>query len=78
MGGGLGIIVTLLNGGFAVLQHYLLRLMLWRRGLPWNWSRFLDYAAERIFLQKVGGGYQFIHRYLQEYFASQDDDVRQT
>lgn len=78
MGGALGIIVALLNGGFAVLQHYLLRLMLWRRGFPWNWSRFLDYAAERIFLQKVGGGYQFIHRYLQEYFASQDDGVRQT
>jgi eukaryotic-like serine/threonine-protein kinase len=73
MGGTVGLIVALLNGGYAVLQHYLLRLMLWRRGLPWKWSRFLDYAAERIFLQKAGGGYQFIHRYLQEYFASQDD-----
>jgi hypothetical protein len=31
---------------------------------------FLDYAAERIFLRKVGGGYIFIHRLLQEYFAA--------
>lgn len=31
---------------------------------------FLDYAAERIFLRKIGGGYIFIHRYLMEYFAS--------
>jgi len=28
----------------------------------------LDYAADRIFLQKVGGGYIFIHRMLMEYF----------
>jgi hypothetical protein len=30
----------------------------------------LDYAAGRIFLRKVGGGYIFIHRMLMEYFAS--------
>jgi hypothetical protein len=27
------------------------------------------YATERIFLRKVGGGYIFIHRPLQDYFA---------
>jgi TM2 domain-containing membrane protein YozV len=31
---------------------------------------FLDYAAERIFLHKVGGGYSFYHRLLREYFVS--------
>ena len=30
----------------------------------------LDYAADRIFLQKVGGGYIFIHRLLLEHFAA--------
>jgi len=30
----------------------------------------LDYAADRIFLRKVGGGYIFIHRMLMEYFAA--------
>jgi hypothetical protein len=38
--------------------------------LPFNLVPFLDYAAERIFLRKVGGGYIFIHRYLMEYFAA--------
>jgi hypothetical protein len=29
-----------------------------------------DYAADRIFLRKVGGGYIFIHRMVMEYFAA--------
>jgi hypothetical protein len=32
--------------------------------MPWNYPRFLDYAAERILLRKVEGGYIFIHRLL--------------
>jgi hypothetical protein len=32
-------------------------------------ARFLDYAAERVFLRKVGGGYIFVHRLLLDYFA---------
>ena len=31
---------------------------------------FLDYAARLVFLQKVGGGYIFIHRLLLEHFAA--------
>jgi hypothetical protein len=47
-----------------------LRLWLIRNGsTPWNYIRFLDYAAERILLRKVGGGYAFIHRMLLEHFA---------
>jgi hypothetical protein len=57
-------------GGFAYIQHYVLRFVLHRAGyIPWNYERFLDYAAERIFLQKVRGGYIFIHRLLMEHFA---------
>jgi hypothetical protein len=41
--------------------------------MPPRFVRFLDYAAERIFLRKVGGGYIFVHRLLLEYFASLDD-----
>jgi hypothetical protein len=37
--------------------------------MPWNIARFLDYAADRIILRKVGGGYIFIHRLLLEHFA---------
>lgn len=55
-------------------QHAIVRILLWRAGaMPWNYARFLDYAAEELnFLQKVGGGYMFLHRYLLGYFASLD------
>jgi hypothetical protein len=66
-----GLIFGLFYGGGAVVQHYILRFLLSRSGcLPWNLVRFLDHAAERIFLRKVGGGYIFVHRTLMEYFAS--------
>ena len=43
---------------------------MWRRGLaPWRYATFLDHAAERIFLRKVGGGYIYVHRLLHDYFA---------
>jgi len=58
------------GGGKACIQHFTLRLILYCNGyIPWNYARFLDYATERIFLQKVGGGYIFIHRLLLEHFA---------
>lgn len=58
------------GGGQACLKHLVLRLILHRAGyMPWNYSRFLNYAAERAFLQRVGGGYIFIHRLLLEHFA---------
>ncbi|MEW6497421.1 MAG: NACHT domain-containing protein [Cyanobacteriota bacterium] len=58
------------GGGKTCIPHLTLRLILYQDGyIPWNYSRFLDYAAERIFLQKVGDGYIFIHRLLLEHFA---------
>jgi NACHT domain len=57
-------------GGAAYLQHYILRFLLWRAGsIPWHYVRFLDEAADRILLYRVGGGYHFIHPLFQEYFA---------
>jgi hypothetical protein len=59
------------NGGLAYLQHYLLRFLLWRTGvLPWRTIHFLDGAASRILLYRVGGGYRFIHQSFLGYFAS--------
>lgn len=61
------------GAGFVCFKHLILRLLLWRSGcIPWNYARFLDYAAERIFLQKVGGGYIFVHRTLLEHFAQRN------
>ena len=73
---GVGDMVTILylfwliNGGFATVQHLMLRIRLWQIGcIPWRYPRFLDYATERIFLNRVGGGYMFVHKLLLEYFA---------
>jgi len=64
----------LLSGGIAWIQHTLLRLLLWRRGsIPWNYVRFLNYASDLGLLHRVGGGYIFFHKLLQEYFAMLDD-----
>ena len=67
------LIGMLAAGGLACLAHFTLRLLLWRAGCaPPNYPRFLDYAAKRILLRKVGGGYIFVDRLLLEYFASLD------
>jgi DNA polymerase III delta prime subunit len=66
-----GLLFGLSTGGFTYLQHYILRLLLWHNDFaPLNYVRFLDYAAERVFLRKVGSGYIFVHRLLMDYFAS--------
>jgi len=66
-----GLIAGLLGGGIKVIQHFTLRFILATKDyIPWNLVRFLDYAAEHIFLRKVGGGYIFIHRLLMEHFAN--------
>jgi hypothetical protein len=65
------LLVGLYYGGFTYIQHSVLWYILYRAGaIPWNYANFLDYAAERIFVRKIGGGYLFVHRLLLEYFAS--------
>jgi hypothetical protein len=69
------ILVSVLRfGGQAVLQHFTLRLILYFKGfIPWNYAKFLDWASDKLFLQKVGGGYIFIHRSLMEHFAEMEN-----
>jgi hypothetical protein len=68
---GFGLGFGLLFGGLACLQHFGLRLFLVRRGwAPWPYVKFLNYAAEILFLRQIGGGYIFIHRLLQDHFAA--------
>lgn len=60
-------------GSVASIQHFALRLIIYFQGFaPWNYAQFLDHAAERVFLHKVGGGYIFVHRLLMEHFAAMD------
>ena len=70
-----GVFVGLIGGGDIVVKHWIVRFALYLRGYaPWNYARFLDYCADRIFLRKVGGGYIFIHRLLLEHFAALDEE----
>lgn len=77
---GLGVFLFtgLSYGGFDVIHHFLLRLILSISKLaPLNFVPFLDYAAKNLnFLQKVGGGYIFIHRMLLEHFAAMDKEAK--
>ncbi|MEM1172583.1 MAG: hypothetical protein AAGJ08_26780, partial [Cyanobacteria bacterium P01_H01_bin.35] len=53
-----------------VIQHLTLRIIFFlTKKAPWNYARFLNYATEKMLLQRVGGGYRFIHRLLQERLA---------
>jgi hypothetical protein len=68
-----GLAAGLAYGGQACLSHLALRFVLWREGtMPLNYVRFLEYATDRIFLRRVGGGYIFIHRLVQEHFAANE------
>ena len=70
----LGLLIGGIAPGTACMQHLILRLILWRNGyIPWNYARFLNYATERLFLQRVGGRYRFIHDLLREHFAQLPD-----
>lgn len=66
-----GSVVGLIFGGAAYLQHYTLRWLLARQhALPWRAVPFFEEMTNSILLQRVGGGYRFVHPLLQDYFAS--------
>jgi hypothetical protein len=59
------------SASIACIQHLILRSILYHSGyIPWNYARFLNYASERLLLQRVGGRYRFMHKLLQEHFAA--------
>lgn len=69
MGLSIGLLAFLLNGGLAAFRHYVLRILLWSSGaIPWDYTHFLDIAAQRVLLRKIGGGYTFHHQLLRDYF----------
>jgi hypothetical protein len=66
-------LLSAINGGLiSAFQHFVLRITLWLFGYsPWNYSKFLRYCTDRGFLQRVGGGYRFVHALLRDHFAEQ-------
>ena len=68
-----GLIGALVPGA-ACVQHFALRFVLWCGGhVPWRYQRFLDYATERMLLQRIGGRYRFLHVLLRDHFAAMQD-----
>jgi len=75
----IGLLFRLRRGLDAFVKHFLLRFFLMQQGdLPWNLIGFLDEAARRLLLRKVGGSYIFVHRQLLDYFASLDESATVT
>jgi len=69
----LGILIAQIVGGRAYVCHYILRYILYQNGvMPWHYIRFLEEATERTLLQRLGGGYRFIHPFFIDCFASQE------
>ncbi len=71
-----GFVFGLVYGGKEFVQHYLLRWMLARQEqFPriGHLIPFLDAMARRILLIHAGAHYRFVHRMLQEHFASLSD-----
>ncbi|NEO81184.1 NACHT domain-containing protein [Moorena sp. SIO4G3] len=68
---GMAMLIGFSYAGRPVIQHFVLRLILWRSGsIPWNYADFLSYATERCLIKQVGGRYRFIHDLLREHFAT--------
>jgi hypothetical protein len=65
--------VFLLGGwipGLGFIRQFVLRYVLWKSGyIPWNYTRFLNYATAQLLLKKSGNYYRFIHALLQQHFA---------
>ena len=65
----LGVSAGLAYGGLAAMQQrQLSRILAQHQLAPADYVHFLDYAAERNLLRKVGGGYMFVHLLLLDYF----------
>ncbi len=59
------------------IQHFVLRLFLCFTGsIPWKYDRFLNYATERLLLQRVGRRYKFVHDLLKQSFMNQWMDTQ--
>jgi len=65
------LLAGMVRGGWAVLMHLAVRIMLaLTTKLPWRLVPLLDAAADRALLRRIGGGYIFGHRSFQEFFAA--------
>ncbi|MDZ7968285.1 MAG: tetratricopeptide repeat protein [Nostoc sp. DedSLP03] len=65
-----------LGGGYVCFNHFLVRLSLYcTNSIPWDYARFLNYATERLLLQRAGGRYRFMHDLLRQSLAQRRIDT---
>ncbi|WP_445635308.1 Tetratricopeptide repeat protein [Nostoc sp. DSM 114161] len=65
-------------GGYVCINHFLVRLSLCcTNSIPWHYARFLNYATERLLLQRAGGRYRFMHDLLRQSLAQRRIDTHQ-
>lgn len=74
------LIGMMMHGGAVLARHKRLRVLIARRGyFPRDFEAFLEFSASRVIMRRAGGGYVFIHSYMQDYLASLwGDDETQT
>ena len=66
-----GLPVAFRSGLYDAIKHYTLRAVLVASHyIPRHYIKVLNHAVGLILLQKVGGGYIFIHRTLLEHYAA--------
>jgi predicted NACHT family NTPase len=56
-----------------IQPNFIQSLRLQQSGLPWDFTRFLNYCVERRLLLRVGESYCFIHREFLDHFAQSSD-----
>lgn len=58
------------SGGLVWMQHFAMRLVLWRCGtIPWDYADFLKYTSDMRLTQQTGGEFRFFHDLLREHLA---------
>jgi hypothetical protein len=63
------------GGGMALTKHFSLRVVLTlSRKTPWNYTRFLRYASERLLMVETGNSFHFVHPLLQDHLATMQID----
>ena len=69
--GAVAAVISACLPGIPAIENLILHLVLWSKGhIPWDYSRFLDAAGDRLLMHKTGDRrYRFVHDLLQKHFA---------
>jgi hypothetical protein len=66
-------VLWLWYGGMALVQYAVLRWMLSLQGARFFRTQYLEAAADRALLHRLGSGYLFVHPMLRESFSRRWD-----